>query len=247
MRPPIGPFWRYYGGKWRAAPRYPAPQRQTIVEPFAGAAGYACRYWWHDVVLIDRSPIIAGIWRYLIATSAEEILALPDLPEGVNVDTLNVCQEARWLIGFWLNTATTSPGKTAGARAREYGDDVSNWAGWGDTARSRIARDVDRIRHWRILEGDFTDAPDVSATWFIDPPYQTKAGRHYKEQPDDFAALGEWTQRRCGQVIACDQQGAEWLPWTDRITLMSNTATRTSSEVFYHRSFQPSLFGGQNG
>lgn len=32
----LKPFWRYYGGKWRAAPSYPAPLHNTIVEPFAG-------------------------------------------------------------------------------------------------------------------------------------------------------------------------------------------------------------------
>jgi hypothetical protein len=32
----LRPFWRYYGGKWRAAPRYPAPRYDTIIEPFAG-------------------------------------------------------------------------------------------------------------------------------------------------------------------------------------------------------------------
>jgi len=33
----LKPFWQYYGGKWRAAPHYPKPRHDTIVEPFAGA------------------------------------------------------------------------------------------------------------------------------------------------------------------------------------------------------------------
>ena len=40
----LRPFFCYYGGKWRAAPKYPPPEHDTIVEPFAGAAGYATRY-----------------------------------------------------------------------------------------------------------------------------------------------------------------------------------------------------------
>jgi len=40
----LRPFWRYYGGKWRAAPSYPSPRCETIIEPFAGAAGYSLRY-----------------------------------------------------------------------------------------------------------------------------------------------------------------------------------------------------------
>ena len=237
MSRPVGPFWRYYGGKWRAAPRYPAPQLETIVEPFAGAAGYACRYPWRKVILIDRSPIIAGIWRYLIGSKPEDILAIPDIPEGGTVDDLDVCQEARWLVGFWCNNGVSAPCKSPSAWTQE-----SETNGWRPAVSQRIARGIQRIRHWQIIEGDYADAPDVEATWFIDPPYQTKAGRHYKEQPDDFAALGEWTKRRKGQVIACDQQGASWLPWSSEISISGTVST--SEEVIYHRSWQPSLFGG---
>ena len=237
---PVGPFWRYYGGKWRAAPRYPAPECGTIVEPFAGAAGYACRYSGRRVILVDASPIIAGIWRYLIGASSAEILAIPDIPEGGTVDDLPVCQEARWLAGFWLNTATSSPCKTPTARGRGdmVIDGVTKWA-WGQQARDRISRDVDRIRHWQIIEGDYTSAPDVEATWFIDAPYQTAAGRRYKEQPGDFAALGAWTMKRQGQVIACDQDGADWLPWTSSMQHKATAGKKrlgTSAEVVYHRS-----------
>jgi hypothetical protein len=34
----LKPFIRLYGGKYRAAPRYPKPLHDT---PFAGAAGYS--------------------------------------------------------------------------------------------------------------------------------------------------------------------------------------------------------------
>lgn len=35
----LRPFWRYYGGKFRAAPRYPKPTRSKLIEPFARSAG----------------------------------------------------------------------------------------------------------------------------------------------------------------------------------------------------------------
>lgn len=241
MSKSVGPFWRYYGGKWRAAPRYPAPECKTIVEPFAGAAGYACRYPWRQVVLVDADPIIAGLWAYLIAASPAEILAIPDLRDGATVDDLPICQEARWLVGFWCNNGTTQPCKTASAWSRDRGQEAHNWSGWGYKARERIARDVGQIKHWRIIHGDYTAAPDIEATWLIDPPYQTKAGRHYREQPGDFAALGAWAMARKGQVIACDQQGADWLPWTGTLDLKSTKGN--SAEVLYHRSRNPCLFG----
>lgn len=241
----VGPFWRYYGGKWRASPRYPAPETGTIIEPFAGAAGYACRYPALRVILIDADPVIAGIWRYLIAASPAEILAIPDLPDGGTVDDVPVCQEARWLVGFWLNEGASAPRKSPSAWARKHGQHAHNWAGWGYRARRRIARDVQRIKHWRIIEGDYTDAPDVDATWFVDPPYQTSAGRYYRKDFTEHAALGAWARARRGQVIACDQVGADWMPWTGRLDSKSTGGrgrSRVSREVVYHRSIHPSLF-----
>src|SRR5262245_39743395 len=61
----IRPFFGYYGGKWRDAVRnYPPPYHGTIVEPFAGSAGYALRYWDKKVVLYERDPVVAAVWRY---------------------------------------------------------------------------------------------------------------------------------------------------------------------------------------
>lgn len=65
------PFFTFYGGKWRAAPRYPSPIYNTIVEPFAGAAGYAVRYYERDIILIEKDPEIAALWRYLIAADRD--------------------------------------------------------------------------------------------------------------------------------------------------------------------------------
>lgn len=209
----LAPFWRYYGGKNRATPLYPPPEHDIIVEPFAGAAGYACRYHDRRVVLVDKSPIIAGIWRYLIATPANEIMSLPDLPEGGTVDDLQVCQEARWLIGFWLNGGSVTPGRSASRWARTHGQAAHNWAGWGYRPRQRIAAQVDRIRHWRVIEGDYWDAPDANATWFVDPPYNNGAGRRYPHQPDDFDRLGRWCCDRQGLTIVCENVGANWLPF----------------------------------
>lgn len=244
---PVGPFWRFFGGKWRAAPRYPRPERDTIVEPFAGAAGYSCRYPALRVILVDKDPVIAGIWRYLIAVDPGEVLAIPDIPEGGTVDDLPVCQEARWLAGFWCNAGTASPCKQLSEWQRNPSPEMwgTTYLAWGAPARRRIARDVQRIRHWTVIEGDYTDAPDIDATWFVDPPYQTPAGRNYREQPGDFGALGKWTMARQGQVIACDQEGSDWLPWTSGLEVKATSGAGRdgrSAEVVYHRSIHPSLF-----
>lgn len=209
------PFFSYYGGKWRSAPKYPGPMHNTIVEPFAGSAGYSVR-WGRSrrIVLCDVDPVICGVWRFLIWSTAEDILALPLLDPGQSVNDLDVCQEARWLIGFNVNSGTTHPCKTLSAWA-------VNWAHrnpenyWGELRRARIARNVGRISHWEIREGDYREQlADISeATWFVDPPYSTPAGRYYRHSDVDFVSLGDWCRGRSGQVIVCEQEGADWLPF----------------------------------
>lgn len=204
------PFWRYYGGKWRATPRYPAPEHDLVIEPFAGAAGYSTRHAHPRVLLIDRSEAVIGAWQYLIRTSADEIRALPSLEPGQSVDDLNMCQEARWLIGWWCNDGAASPCKTP-----------SKWSmrpencGWAHGARERIASQVDRIRGWRAIVGTYRDAPDIEATWFIDPPYIGRAGSYYPHGSGaiDYSDLAEWCQSLRGLVIVCENAGAEWLPF----------------------------------
>lgn len=226
----LAPFWRYYGGKNRLARRYAPPHHEHIIEPFAGAAGYACQYADRMVTLYDKSPIIAGMWRFLIASQPEDILRIPLLEPEQSVANLPVCQEARWLVGFWSNTAGTYPGKIASAWAKSHSD-THNWVGWGEQARTRVARQVMFIKHWKIVEGDYADAPDVKATWFVDPPYNNKAGRRYPHQPDSFQELAVWCQSRRGQVIVCEQDGADWLPFEPFIEAK---ARRTpSKEVVY--------------
>jgi site-specific DNA-adenine methylase len=94
----LRPFFGYYGGKWRDAIKYPEPNHETIVEPFAGSAGFSLRYAHRKIILCEIDPVLSGVWRYLIRVKAKEILAIPDLdPEGT-VDNLKVPQEAN---GSW--------------------------------------------------------------------------------------------------------------------------------------------------
>ncbi len=185
----------------------------TIVEPFAGAAGYATRYADRNVILIEKYHVIAEIWRYLIAVKASEIMSIPtgikcvdDLPTWVPVP-------ARSLIGWWLNNATVSPRKRLSSGRVRLAAKGLRLEGWTDAARHRVASQVDRIRHWKCIEGDYTDAPQCEATWFVDPPYNNKAGSLYVKNKIDSSALSMWCQSRQGQVIVCENEGAAWLPF----------------------------------
>lgn len=108
----LRPFFSFYGGKWRDAPKnYPPPSYPTIVEPFAGSAGYSVRYANRKVILCDLDPVIAGLWEYLIQVSPEEILAIPDVPLDGSVDDLNLTEPQASLVGFWVNNGASRPCK----------------------------------------------------------------------------------------------------------------------------------------
>ena len=118
------PFFSYFGSKCSLARQwYPAPRYRTIVEPFAGSAGYSLRWHTADVMLYEQNPKIAGIWSYLIRSRREELLALPlfEGPDQRASDLNTPCEEARWLIGMWLNRCVTSPRNAQTAAMRDAG------------------------------------------------------------------------------------------------------------------------------
>lgn len=204
------PFFPFYGSKWNIARYYPAPRHDLVIEPFAGGAGYATFHDCKHVHLVDADPIIVGVWRYLMGASAAEIMALPELPNvGDHVDDFDLPQEAKWLIGFWLNRGSASPKKSRTAYSARTDRAQLNW---GLRAKERIAAQLPGLAGWTISEGQYSAAPDVEATWFVDPPYGDK-GRYYRVQFNDFPALGSWCRTRSGLLIACEGPGADWLPF----------------------------------
>jgi hypothetical protein len=214
------PFFTYYGGKWRAARHYPNPLCDTIIEPFAGSAGYSVRHFAKKVFLIDTDPMVVATWKYLLSVSEREVRSLPDIGIDQPVDELVVCQEARWLIGWWLNKGSVRPKRKPSSNMRKSllgmsppGTNLpSGW--WGPTVRDRIASQLKLIRHWVVKLGTYEDAPEVTATWFVDPPYQV-AGKHYRfgSSKINYSSLSKWCKGRKGQVIVCENYGADWLPF----------------------------------
>jgi hypothetical protein len=206
----IKPFFSFFGSKWRVAPYYPPPTYPTIIEPFCGAAGYSLRHPDYQVTLYDADPIIYGTWHYLLHASPDEIRKLPVVFE--HIDELHVCQEAKWLIGFWLNKGTVQPSKSPSKWMRDYRDRQPGCTYWSAAVVERIAQQALQIRHWTIVEASYLDIPNQAATWFIDPPYQV-AGKAYRFHNIDYPALGDWCMSRSGQTIVCENAGANWLPF----------------------------------
>lgn len=230
----LRPFWRYFGAKWRSARRYPVPTHSTIVEPFAGAAGYSLRYPERQIILVEKYAIVAAVWRYLIAAQPSELRAIPRVE---HVDDLPgwVPQEARWLVGFRLGAGDSRPRVRVSPMVRRD----------GKFEVAAIADQVERIKHWRVIEGDYTAAPDTEATWFVDPPYQVAGSRSREPNAHgrvryphggntiDYAALGRWTMARRGQVIACENVGATWLPFQPFARLGSTAPGRFHTEAIW--------------
>ena len=209
----LRPLFLYFGAKWGVAPTYPRPAYPCIIEPFAGSACYSLLYPSHRVMLYDANPRIIAVWRYLINADEGEVLSLPDVPDGVTVDNVTWPTDgAKWLAGFWLNQAVSSPCK----RMSKWGRGTPHHF-WGPQRRARIASQLWAIRHWTADVSSYNEIPDMPATWFVDPPYIDQ-GMHYGRfgsRHIDYTHLAEWCKTRSGQTIVCEGDNASWLPFSE--------------------------------
>jgi hypothetical protein len=185
-------------------------------------------------MLFDSDEKIIKTWQYLIRASQDEILALPVLDHGDSVDDFDIQDGAKYLIGWWLNKGAASPCKTPSSWMRSG---VRPKSFWCDEIRTRIARQVDHIRHWTAVQCDYSDAPNIVATWFVDPPYSV-AGRLYKHgaKDIDYDALADWCMTRNGQLLVCEKDGADWLPFEPWQTVKASPAKhggKKSVEVIF--------------
>ena len=215
-------MFSYYGSKSEIVDRYPSPIFDTIIEPFAGSARYSLKYHWNDVVLIDKDEVIVCVWKFLQEVSPLYILSLPDVNNGAELEKINgfsqLSQEAKWLIGFCVNRGTDAP--------RNFAGNFNNWK----KNKLQISRDLHKIRHWKIIHGDYHSIANIRATWFIDPPYQ-HGGNHYKHKDINFDNLAEWCQNRKGQAIVCENTKADWLPFYP-MTKLSGQRHETTEAIW---------------
>jgi hypothetical protein len=211
-------MFSYYGTKARLADKYPVPKHDTIIEPFAGAAGYSCLHHDRQVRLFDANPKIIAVWNWLIAASPADVQRLPDIQPGESVHQYGSLTDAeRWLIGFCINPASTMPKITASQR--------SAWASY----KRRITDMVPKVKHWTAACQSFDAIPNQTATWYVDPPYQ-KAGKYYFGFAGiRFDQLGQWCRGRQGQVIVCENRGADWLPFVPFLQQKGMSKTQTEA------------------
>jgi site-specific DNA-adenine methylase len=213
----------YYGRKKQLARYYPSPKFDTIVEPFAGSAAYSLygSNWRRQVVLVEKDEKVASIWRWLIEdATAEEILRMPDLLVGEKSSEFLHIIHAVTKMAFAFRTIKVTP-----VLAR-------NW----EISKRHMAADLHKIKHWTIVCGDYTESPDVEATWFIDPPYKGGSGMGYRHNSAlmDYEALADWAMSRKGQVIFCEGNEGDYLPFV-RLREQKGVAGKSSSELVFVR------------
>ncbi len=240
----------YYGGKAGVAARYPAPTFPVVVEPFAGGAGYSMHHLFKGnierAVLVEKDARVAALWRRLLAMTPDEVMALPVPPVGS--DTADF---------FYMTTATSN-----GVARSKRMTVTKRMPELVEMQKRRVARLLAVVSgRVEVIEGDYKMAPDIVATWFIDPPYQPHAdkrtsrgtgspqGMGYAPGCDssslNFDALGRWCCFRRGQVLAVEQSGADWLPFVPLLAHQHDSLNQRKVEVLWtnHRTdpAQPSL------
>ena len=194
-----------------------------IIEPFAGSARYALRWFDRDVLLVDCRPVVVKTWHYLQAASTADILGLPEPKPGDDWDKLRLSEGERLLLG-WL----------AGRGASHPRHSVQQFSHFKRDKKS-IAGQLYKIKHWTIQQGDYRDISNQEATYFVDPPYFC-GGHSYRTPALDYAALALWCKSRQGQVIVCENTKADWLPFHPLRDLHGAQADTTEAIWSNHRT-----------
>lgn len=224
----------FYGGKRRLARSYPAPRYGVIVEPFAGSAAYCITHLMPSkgkpvldkVILVEKDKRVYDTWVKLLAMEVDEVLNYPIPMAGERTSDFLVMTSAV------SNRIARQKEMVVTTRMPEVLERMFK----------QIANVLPHVRgRVEIIHGDYTEAPDIEATWFIDPPYHVgsraqQRGMGYAEGCNsaslDYEALGEWCRSRHGQKIVCEQEGATWLPF-EHLTRARDSIGGFQSEVVW--------------
>ena len=237
-------MFSYYGSKSKLVDLYPSPHHGRIIEPFAGSARYALKWFDRDVLLVDKYSVVVDVWHYLQSASVKDITGLPKLTAGTDIRTLGLSKQETMFVGFMCGVARGKPAfKVSPFAAAHFCEEGR------ESPYAKVAKQLYKIRHWRIVCGEYTSIENQQATWFIDPPYQVAGRKQYAHTSSsiDYKHLAAWSQSRIGQVIVCENMGADWLPFEELATLEGHSF-RTIEAIWtnYQLPRQASLFETPN-
>ncbi len=243
-------MFSYYGSKSKIVQYYPSPTCDKIIEPFAGSARYSFRYWEKDILLVDKYKVIVDIWHYLQRTSEKDILGLPKLDKvGQDLRDFNLSEVEKNFMGYLVCSGTGTPNNILTKNRIETKKSKTTV----ENQLIKIAKELYKIKHWKIVLGSYEDLENENATWFIDPPYEY-GGHSYKESNKnlDFNSLANYCKSRIGQVIVCENTKATWLDFKEFVSRCDNSANahgnKTTEAIWtnfktQYDSIQQDLFG----
>lgn len=225
-------MFSYYGSKSKIVHYYPYPVHDTIVEPCAGAAWYSLTYPHKKVILNEKNKTIYDIWRWLIEkANSDELLRYSNFFAGDDISMLPICQEHKDFIGFMINRGSVAPKNIVQKWSCQVAKNP-NWASTVNYAIIRAARLLPKIKHWKIIYGDYFDLPNIPATWFIDFPYQF-GGEHYIENKIDFSFASTWIKGLDGQKIVCENTKANWMQFTPLVQITGQRVKTTEAIALF--------------
>jgi len=216
-------MFSYYGSKSKIVDFYPKPKLDKIIEPFAGSARYALRYFDRDILLIDKYDVLIDVWSYLKNVSEKELLKLSNLKLEYRLsDLLDKNTIEYKFLGYLVQVGQGNPKDT-----------LSNMVGvdYFKKQIKNIASQLYKIRHWKIKKDDYQNLKNDEAVWFIDPPYQHGGQYQYKfnNKQIDFKSLANWCKSRKGQVIVCENTKADWMPFIPMTKMRGSKFTTTEA------------------
>ena len=177
-----------------------------------------------NIILFEKDKKVANIWDWFInEASVEEIKKLPDLQVGEKSSEFLHIVHAATKMAFHFKTIKVTPILSR------------NW----EISKRVFAANLYKIKHWKIINSDYSEAPDIMATWFIDPPYKGESGMGYRYSSKliDYEQLSKWILHRQGEVIVCEGQYADYLPFKPLLDL-KGIAGKISKEVIFYRSMK---------
>lgn len=213
-------MFSYYGSKSKIIDLYPSPKHDKIIEPFAGSARYALKWFDRDVLLVDKYEVIIKIWHYLQQASKKDIFGLPEPSYKQSINDFNLAEGERLLMSFLV-----ARGVASSQYIVQKFSDIKK-------AKADIARQLYKIQHWEVRLGGNESISNKVATWFIDPPYQSGGHNyHFGNKEINYTHLAQWCKSRQGQIIVCENTKSDWLPfWPMR--KMSGAYSKTTEAIW---------------
>ena len=203
----------YFGSKTMLAKYYPTPMYDNIIEPFAGSAAYSLYHMLRNskirCTLIENDKRVYETWIKLLSMSEDDILhySVPAIGEKTSDFLIMTCAASNAI-------AKCKTLKFTERLAKVF-----------EIQKKRLIKTLHLKSRIEVLYGDYSESPNINATWFIDPPYQVTGsvnkntvfpngngyGKNSNADSIDYNLLSQWVKERRGQTIVCEKFGANWL------------------------------------